>query len=708
MDLKYYPESPNDIPKNFTSLPSSYQFKAFLAILSIILFFLLYAALVTGLGYLAYYAIIYDMGSVNKLSILLKIGAIAGAVMLFVFTLKFIFKIKNHKRENRIKLNLKEHPELKAFVYKICKETGAPKPKSVYVDPDVNAYVSYTNMWLSLFFPAKKDLTLGLGLISCINLSEFKAVTAHEFGHFAQRSMKIGSYIISANTIIHDMIFTRDKWDDLLDQWRGADLRLSIAAWAITPVIWVIRQILNLFYQFLNIMYGLLSQEMEFNADKVAVSITGSDAIVSALWKLDDGSTCWNTTVNHAYLASQKNIYVDNLYIHNNLALERIDSKQTERLTALPTDQRGGKHFFASSEHSKVSMYASHPPNDHRENNAKIPYIAWKADTRSPWELLTSDVALQEDMTKLIYKQYLNLTPEEFSSEQVFEDFIKAESHGKDLLEDYDNTFENRFITIPVENTILSGVAAISSLDSSNIQNLKDSLKDLMQPVRDIETLMSKANQIAGGTTKEKSFSFKEKTYTKKSLQDGYMELFNAREKLFDEHFKQWDADFCTIYFALAKKAKKDKELLTLYKQHNALTKLYRSFLESKNSIYTELNNLQAKTEVTELQINAFGRIVNKKTDELNTEMNALYELSFVPLPNIDDLGELKNAIIEGGEFKPESERKMFEDGGFARVSQNLENAILHLQRIDQKSIAVILSMHKDLEAVLEDASESA
>jgi Zn-dependent protease with chaperone function len=221
------------------------------------------------------------MIKVNKWTILMKLGAIAGSVMLFAFTLKFIFKLKNHKPTNRIKLEKNEHKDLWGFVYQICKETGAPKPKSIYVDPDVNAYVSYTNMWLSLFLPVKKELTIGLGLVSCLNLSEFKAVVSHEFGHFAQSSMKIGSYIMSANTIIYDMIFSRDKWDNILDQWRASDIRLSAAAWVITPIIWIIRQTLSLFYQFLNIMYSSLSREMEFNADKVAVSTTGSEAIIS-------------------------------------------------------------------------------------------------------------------------------------------------------------------------------------------------------------------------------------------------------------------------------------------------------------------------------------------------------------------------------------------------------------------------------------------
>jgi len=89
--------SPTDIPKNFTALTPSYQLRAALAILSIILFFVLYFSLVVFLGYVAYLSVAYDMGSVNKFTILMKLGAMAGAVMLFIFTLKFIFKIKTQK-----------------------------------------------------------------------------------------------------------------------------------------------------------------------------------------------------------------------------------------------------------------------------------------------------------------------------------------------------------------------------------------------------------------------------------------------------------------------------------------------------------------------------------------------------------------------------------------------------------------------------------
>ncbi|WP_282040674.1 M48 family metallopeptidase [Winogradskyella flava] len=694
MTTNLYPPSPIEVPKKLTALPASYQTRAFLAILSILLFFVLYGALVVALGYLVHWAITYDIGNVNKVTILGKVGAVAGSVMLFFFTLKFIFKLKNHKRENRIKLTKKDYPELWSFILKICNETGAPKPKAIYADPDVNAYVSYTNMWLSLFLPVKKELTIGLGLVSCLNLSEFKAVMSHEFGHFSQRSMKIGSYIISANTIIHDMIFDRDKWDDLLDQWRASDLRLSFAAWIITPIIWLIRQVLNLFYQFLNIMYSSLSREMEFNADKVAISTSGSDAIISGLWKLDSGFEKWNSTINYAYLASQKKLFTENLYTHNNLSLSRIKDAQSALLNALPKDKRGGKTFFTGSEHSKVNMYASHPPNDMRQDNAKIPFVPCESNENSPWLLFGNQEKLQKEMTQLIYQQYVNKKAEKFCSVEEFENFIASENHGKELLNEFGNSFENRFINIPEIDTLEKELDGVD-LRASNYEKLKKDLETLMQPVKNIESLMVKAGEIAQGTTKDNSFAFKGKTYKKKTIEEGYGELVTEREKLFSETFIDWDKAFCKFHLALAKKESKYNHLKNLYLQHQELTMFYKKTVGIKNTIYNELAQLQAQ-EVTENDVRRFGYRVNDLVFSLNEDLDNFEKMTFVKLPNIDEVNDLKEAIIDGGAFKKQS-GNIFENGGFNVLLTDVENAIVHCQRLDQKSLSVILDFHKKL-----------
>lgn len=689
MSTSLYPKSPQLDDNSLTALTSSYMFRVVLAIISIILFFVLYAAMVVGLAYLVKWAFLYNMMEVNKLTIFLKIGAIAGSIMLFVFTLKFIFKLKNHKPNNRIKLESKANPELWNFVNQICKETGAPKPSSIYVDPDVNAYVSYTNSWLSLFLPVKKDLTLGLGLVSCLNLSEFKAVVAHEFGHFAQSSMRVGSYIMSANTIIHDMIFSRDSWDNALDNWKSMDLRLSAAAWVITPIIWVIRQLLNLFYQFLNIMYSSLSREMEFNADKVAVSTTGSDAIISALWKLDEGAEKWHSTLNFANVAAMKNVMTDNLYHHNQSALDNNYNNVAAQIEALPADDRGGKRFFSTSHLSKVNMYASHPPNDMRQDNAKVPYINCATDERSPWLLFGEKEKLQSETTSLVYKEYFNKSINENASIQSLQQFIASETVGSEILEKYDNTFADRFIEIP-EN--LFNLSDYQKFNISEI-DLKNELAALMAPVREIEGLMQDAHNIATGATKQLFFRFQDNTYDAKNLEQGYNLLLSERQKMLDTQFKSWDKKLIGNLFHKLKSDTDKSELINLLKQHQSIVEFYKLVIATKSVILSGLNELQEKNDVQQIDINAYRNDLIQEMKKLNDHLQSFDGLKFVPMANIDNVTELKSSIIDGGKYiLPYGD--IFENGGFDKAINQLDVSIQNCQRIDQKSIITILSFN--------------
>ena len=98
----------------------SYKLKVLLAISAILLFFSLYFSLVLGFGYLTYWAILFPIEVINRFTIVMKLGSIAGASMLFVFSLKFIFKIKNFKPQNRIELAKQDYPTLFAFVQKFA------------------------------------------------------------------------------------------------------------------------------------------------------------------------------------------------------------------------------------------------------------------------------------------------------------------------------------------------------------------------------------------------------------------------------------------------------------------------------------------------------------------------------------------------------------------------------------------------------------
>lgn len=694
--MENYPKSP-EITGEITKLPTSYYLKALLAVLAIVLFFVLYFSFIYFLVQLNITAFNYDIGHVNKFTLLGKFGAVTGSLMLLIFSLKFIFKLKNHKPENRIKLSKTEHPKIWAFILKVCEETKAPKPKHIYVDPDVNAYVRYTNTWLSLFLPIKKELTVGLGLVSTLNISEFKAVMSHEFGHFSQKSMTIGSYIMSANTIIHDMIYTRDRWDDLLDKWKSLDFRVSFIAWIMTPIIWVIRQILSLFYQLLNIMYSLLSQEMEFNADKVAVQTSGSDAIVSGLWKLEKAFEQWNTTVNNMFLASKNGKFINNIYGHLNYSWSNLTPIHNDTISNLPEHKFGGKHFFSNSENTKVSMYASHPPNNLREENAKHPYIESPINENSSWLLFDHHEALQKELTTLIYKQYFHKEPQTYISFDEFQTFIQQEEGDKALFEEYSNSFKSRYLLIPKiellkEKAILIGVETGPYFDE-----LKAEAKILNYPVLEIQNKLQDVNDWFNKIKDFKTIEYDDKSYSKKDLENLYQLLQKDMEDLFREHFIEWDIKFFASHYALAKANGNEEEYHNLIQQQYHIDHFSKTIMHIHGSIIQEINHIQTKEDVEDSDLIVLKTKVNNLFFKLNTVFSELFsESPFMPLPNITTLDELKAALIDGGEFKKRT-GEIFKDGQFDEMMLKMEQSIQLCDRVSKKNLQSLLVLHKQL-----------
>ena len=188
----------------------------------------------------------------------------------FLFLLKGLFKGRHVDTARYLPVSEPDHPALFAFLRQLCGDTGAPFPRQVFVDAEVNAAVFYDSSLLSLVLPVRKNLLIGLGLVNVLDLSEFKAVLAHEFGHFSQSSMKVGSYVYTANRVIADMVYGRDAWDNLLRDWQNGfppgHLRLGPRG-----VVWVLRKGLAGIFRVLNFANLALSRQMEFNADLVAV-----------------------------------------------------------------------------------------------------------------------------------------------------------------------------------------------------------------------------------------------------------------------------------------------------------------------------------------------------------------------------------------------------------------------------------------------------
>ncbi|UOR05256.1 M48 family metallopeptidase [Hymenobacter aerilatus] len=446
MATALYPASTTQLPTDFTASSSNYRLMVGATLLSIVLFLAIYIALLVGAGYLLYWVATMPFGGHGTWPFLLHLGAVVAAAMLLVFLLKFVFKSNQTDHNNHLRLVPEAHPQLLAFIEQLCADTGAPRPKHIYLSSEVNAAVFYERPLLSLIWPVRKNLLIGAGLVNALTLSEFKATLAHEFGHFAQSSMRLGSYVYSANLLLHDIVYGRDKWDEMLDRWRRLDIRVSAVAWGLTALVWLVRKVLELAYQGVNLVHARLSREMEFQADRVAVRVAGSAALVNTLYQVNRAQAAYQLALAQLGTALEHSLVTDDVFYHQTL---RLQDDQTVPATfrASTTSTTPTEFLFKADEVTlKADMYASHPADYLREQHAYATFVSAPADDRSPWLLFTQPDDVRRLVTAKLYQNSAvnGSTPPVAASE--VEAFLSAETSGMTYHTDYAEVYDHRLI----------------------------------------------------------------------------------------------------------------------------------------------------------------------------------------------------------------------------------------------------------------------
>ena len=182
-----------NVPADFAKTSGTYRLQAWLAMLGLLAFIVLYVGLASYFSYTAYRMLAGAFAGGDR-----AIGgffAALPALFLAVFMWKALFFVRAGSTDPGMEISETDEPGLFKFLYEIADEIGAPRPHRVFLSHDVNACVFYDLSILNFVLPSKKNLCIGLGLVNSLGRSEMKAVLAHEFGHFAQRTMAVGSYV---------------------------------------------------------------------------------------------------------------------------------------------------------------------------------------------------------------------------------------------------------------------------------------------------------------------------------------------------------------------------------------------------------------------------------------------------------------------------------------------------------------------------------
>ncbi|MEM9237669.1 MAG: M48 family metallopeptidase [Verrucomicrobiota bacterium] len=400
-----YGPSPNKVPKGLTDPTSKYKLHAWLAMGGLMLFAVLYVGLAVWFGYSSY-RLFVAMGNGGGMIELIEAF---GSAVIAVFLVKGLFFHKRSDTDTGFEVTALSEPRLFDFINRIADETGAPRPHKVFLSANVNACVFYDLTLLNFLFPTRKNLEIGLGLVNVLTISEFKAVLSHEFGHFAQRSMAVGRWVYTAQQVANQLIYHRDALDSFLNVLSSIDIRIAWIGWILRLIVWALRSVLDSLLSLVLLAERALSREMEFQADLVAVSASGSDALIHGLFRLPAADQAWDEAKGIIGEQLENKSKPSDVFTVQSRILELkrhiLDDPDFGGVPPLPTANADQHRIFNADIAQPPQMWATHPQSHLREENAKRIYVPAALDNRSAWECFANPDDIRRRVTAYILSE---------------------------------------------------------------------------------------------------------------------------------------------------------------------------------------------------------------------------------------------------------------------------------------------------------------
>jgi Zn-dependent protease with chaperone function len=175
-----------------------------------------------------------------------------------------------------------DQPALFEFIRAICHQVGAPFPKRIQVDCQVNASAGFAHVPWTLGRP-DLVLTIGLPLAAGLSVRQFAGVLAHEFGHFAQTGgMRLTFIVRSINHWLARVAHERDQWDETLEEWAGSGTTVVLVTFQLAKAaVWISRTILSVLMRAGHVISSFMLRQMEYDADRYEVSLVGTRTFIA-------------------------------------------------------------------------------------------------------------------------------------------------------------------------------------------------------------------------------------------------------------------------------------------------------------------------------------------------------------------------------------------------------------------------------------------
>jgi Zn-dependent protease with chaperone function len=689
-----YPPSPAHVPEGLTDYPATYRRQQNLLLAGLYIFLLLYLGLIVLFALLGVWCFV----SMHTLAPL-KIAGMVLSGTFFLFLVKGFFKRTPVEKELQIEVTEEEQPVLFGFIQKVCEELDAPEPNRVFLSLDVNAAVIPRASLVNLFVEPKKDLLIGLGLVNVCNLSEFKSVMAHEFGHFSQ-SAHAASYSYIAHRIIVDLIAGEDWFDRMVDWCKRQDNALKVFGYTIGSCLWVGRKALEWLFEVITLQRMVVMREQEFHADLCAVKAGGSDAVVLSLLRLRFGNLCLQQAVHDLSLAADHKLYTRDVFYHQEKAEAVVRRKKKDPKLGLrphSDDPMAGKRlrlFDPDQEeldHEEIpEMRRTHPPAHELEENAKATFIPAVVDIRSPWILFADADDLKERLTYKFYRMAFRVPKGvELADPERVQEYIDNEHAETTYDEKYHGVYDDRKLE-PGEIAELNQVVRESPWADDRIDNVLAKLYDGCK---------DKAEEFAG-LHKELN-AIQERVVGRPSPK--MRRMIDDIEKKIDrvwEWFKSFDRRVYLVHVQMAA-AVNEEWRDDLVERYRFQMEVQRFYAEARSAFDKALCYLNAAGQQRDLPPEFFAELMQVLRESWRTLKKIVQDAQTVNLPAMQNFAEgerLADFILEG-KLVPEPPLTFVKAAWVDKLLNQLSGVKARCFRLHFKSVGGILALQERIAA---------
>ncbi|HEV3262794.1 MAG TPA: M48 family metallopeptidase [Gemmataceae bacterium] len=640
----------------------------------------------------------------------LRISVMALAVMLFAFLLKGFFKRGGAETSRYLEVAEREQPELFQFIRSLCQEIGCRVPARVYLSYDVNAAICYPTSILNLIVPPQKNLLIGLGLVNGLNLVEFKALLAHELGHFSQRTLRLDGYVWVAYQVIANIVSARDRWDNWVI--RGVDMPwVSIFAVPLYGLAELTRGLLKAAFRVLNFAHLSLRRQMELNADLVAVIATGSDAPVHLLLKSDFSQACLEQSGQDLALAAEHGLLTRDLFFHQQRAGNRLRAASNNpdlgQLPDLPADPSRSVAVFQPGDTSTLAMWADHPSHYDRERNAKQSYFRSPHDDRPAWLLFRNPEAVREQVSRQFYGSCLRLDLDEsLADPESVQAFIDEEHAEVTFDPRYQGIYDNRCLELANFDQLVRDAwtkappspdelsSSLRELYATDLQSWVTKHRRRRDEIDVLSNLCSGRSKIDG-----EGFEFRGRCHPVAEAENLLREVHGELEED-GRYLASFDRSVFTLHSHLAEQLGRQEELGQRYRFHLDLQRLGQLAWDQKAQVEAILRFLQISKQLRREQVSdleeALARVHHRVTDVFLQACHLLLP----PLKHLKAGRPLASLLPQEPDLPDLRSAESYTDldlGLLTAFHHQLAMVVDRLSWIQVKSLACILIVQEEL-----------